>query len=72
LIVWLFFSDDYNNEEQGKETQPSFFMYRDHDKPYHIDYCFCNKDLIKKYDIGLARKWLELSDHMPIILDLAL
>ena len=25
---------------QGRETRPTFFLYRHQRRPYHIDYCF--------------------------------
>jgi len=64
-----------NNEEQGKETQPTFYLQRKLEKPYHIDYVFCSNnllDLIKKIEVGKASDWLGISDHMPIIVELDL
>ncbi len=57
-------------EEQGKETRPTLFMYRHHDKPYHIDYCFATSDFIarlKSVEVGDKDFWLEFSDHVPVI-----
>ncbi len=62
-------------EEQGKETIPTLFLQRKLEKPYHIDYIFSSKEFstkIKSFDIGKPEKWLELSDHMPIICELKL
>lgn len=56
-----------NDEEQGKETVPTFYMYRHIDKGYHIDYCFTNTDKVKEFQIGDPDKWLQYSDHMPLI-----
>ena len=28
-------------QAQGKEQHPTFYLYRDETKPYHLDYCFC-------------------------------
>jgi exonuclease III len=61
------------NEKQGKETQPTFFMYRRSDKPYHIDYAFVSTDILQSTEIsiGSASEWLEFSDHLPVVLDFA-
>ncbi len=36
------------NQEQGKEKHPTFFLQRNKNKPYHIDYCFASSDLIDR------------------------
>ena len=55
-------------EEQGKESSPTFYLHRNEEKPYHIDYAFMSTDLIKKSEliIGKKKDWLNVSDHMPI------
>ena len=61
------------NEEQGKETTPTFYHYHKEDKPFHIDYCFLSKSLIdrlKKVEIGKYDDWMKYSDHVPLIIDL--
>ena len=50
-------------EEQGEETQSSFYMYRKLEKPYHIDYCFASEELF-------GSRWIELSDHRPLVVEL--
>ena len=61
------------NEEQGKETRPTFFMYRKPEKPYHIDYAFLSQALLPnaKLEIGDIDTWLEHSDHMPVVVDIS-
>lgn len=59
----------YYNEEQGEETQKTFYLYKHLDKGYHIDHCFIKKDRIKKYQILFDENWLKYSDHMPVILE---
>lgn len=63
-----------SGEPQGKETQPTFFMYRKAEKPFHIDYVFASKDILSsaRMRIGEPSRWLGLSDHMPIIIDFEL
>lgn len=59
------------SEEQGKESQNTFYLYRHLDKGYHIDYCFIKKERIKKFQIlPNTKKWLAFSDHIPIILEI--
>jgi exonuclease III len=57
-----------NDEEQGKESTPTFYMRRNVDSPYHIDYVFTQNNIIQKVEInvGSKDKWLELSDHLPL------
>ncbi|POP54344.1 endonuclease/exonuclease/phosphatase family protein [Zhongshania marina] len=55
-------------ELQGQETQPSFYLQRNIEKPYHIDYFFISSHLLSgsKVEIGNIKKWLAVSDHMPL------
>lgn len=60
----------FHNQLQGQEEDPTLFMYRHKDKPYHIDYCFASKDMIDKLmsvEIGEYYNWIQHSDHMPLI-----
>lgn len=58
-----------NDELQGKESQPTFYMYRKLGRPYHIDYAFLSSDLLTSsaVSIGKPDEWLEFSDHMPVV-----
>lgn len=61
----------FTKEEQGKETQPTFYLHRNVLKPYHIDYCFASTmftDKIKNVTVECFDKWKHLSDHSPIII----
>ncbi len=58
-----------NNLKHGNEKHPTFFMYRNIEKPYHIDYCFTSEKILKNgfdFSIGKTEDWIELSDHIPI------
>jgi exodeoxyribonuclease III len=58
------------NQIQGKENHPTLFMYRHFDKPYHIDYCFASKQMLKQLKsvtIGDFDFWKPYSDHVPLI-----
>lgn len=54
---------------QGAETEPTFFHQRNILKPYHIDYAFLPKTWLNgcSVSIGEAVEWINLSDHMPVI-----
>lgn len=58
------------NEKQGAESSPTFYQYRNLEKPYHIDYIFASaqlKEKVKSFSIGKIDSWLEISDHLPLI-----
>lgn len=64
---------DFLNEEQGKEKQPTFFHHKKVEKAYHIDYLFASENYIKRVEeirLGKVGKWLEISDHLPLICNL--
>ena len=60
----------FTGKQRGKETNPTLYFQRNPERPYHIDYVFGVKrfsDRLKKIEIGKLNKWLEISDHMPIL-----
>ena len=62
----------FHQQEQGKEKDPTLYMYRHKDKPYHIDYCFVSGDMIEKLksvEVGDFDYWTRFSDHIPLIVD---
>lgn len=62
----------YLNQEQGKEIHPTFFLQRNKNKPYHIDYCFTSTDLyekVKSLEIGTYENWITYSDHTPLVIN---
>lgn len=63
----------YFNENHGQESQPTLYMYRKQDRPYHIDYCFLSDELMTlmtKVSVGEYSSWISASDHMPLIVEL--
>ncbi len=65
------FYHKYHKEEQGKESKPTFYLQKNINKPYHIDYIFgsgCFHYNIIDLNIGQVQDWLAFSDHMPVIL----
>lgn len=59
-----------SGERHGEELEPTFFLVKNKSKPYHLDYCFCSKDLTLKsssISVGKYHDWIKLSDHMPLV-----
>lgn len=60
----------FNKEEQGKESRSTFYLHRNLQKRYHIDYCFASIKFVKQLnDITIEpfENWKHLSDHSPLI-----
>lgn len=59
---------EIKNENQGKETLPTFYLQRKREKPYHIDYFFTSSNFItKSFEVGTFENWIDISDHVPVI-----
>jgi exonuclease III len=61
--------------DQGAEIHPTFYLQRNLQKPYHIDYIFLSKNRVSNvshFEIGTVGNWLKVSDHLPVtaVLDL--
>jgi exonuclease III len=57
-------------ESFGQETQPTWYMYRHAERPYHIDYCFGSSDFVDRlhsFEVGTHETWHQWSDHTPLI-----
>jgi exonuclease III len=62
----------WTSEEQGKETQPTFYLHRNLNKSYHIDYCFAPRqanEKLSKVTIEKFENWKHISDHSPILIE---
>lgn len=58
-------------EKEGEESQPTIFLLKNQNKPFHLDYCFAPNEMITKcttIEVGQYDDWIKLSDHMPIII----
>lgn len=56
----------------GEETEPTFFMHKKEEQTYHTGYLFANEEAVGSVDdfyIGSYEKWIDASDHMPIIIE---
>jgi exonuclease III len=68
----------YHNQAgvlHGSEESPTFFLQRNKLKPFHLDYCFVSeKFLVHDYNfsIGDVEKWIGMSDHLPIIVEITI
>jgi exodeoxyribonuclease-3 len=62
-------------EVHGAETQATFYMHNNVEKPHHIDYCFMPAAWlpgIHHLHIGADADWRHLSDHRPLVVDVEL
>lgn len=60
----------FHNQVQGQEKDPTLFMQRKKDRPFHIDFCFASTSLIDKLinvEIGSYEAWTKHSDHKPLM-----
>jgi len=60
-----------SGERHGEEIMPTFYLYRNVERPYHMDYCFCKREIISQFTIGDYKYWLQFSDHMPLEVDIS-
>jgi exonuclease III len=64
------------NEQQGAESEPTFYLYRQTARSFHIDFVFAHADRVApgnfSLEVGSPGDWLTASDHMPMMADLHL
>ena len=63
---------EFMQEEQGKESLPTYYTYHKESYPFHIDYCFASKNWIDKLcavTVGDYEHWHIISDHCPLVID---
>lgn len=62
----------YNGIDHGNETEYTFYMRKNKEKYYHVDYmlgCKCFYESISNIEIGKYDDWIKFSDHMPLLLE---
>ncbi|MEM7801687.1 MAG: endonuclease/exonuclease/phosphatase family protein [Chloroflexota bacterium] len=60
-------------ERHGEETVPTFYLYKNREKPYHLDYIFLSKRLAERqthFEVGRPSEWLAYSDHVPLVCEI--
>lgn len=63
----------FYNQKQGEEKDPTFYLYKQLGRPYHLDYCFVSQNLLlklKDVQVGNHQDWTKLSDHSPVTVSL--
>lgn len=62
---------DWTGDDFGSEAEPTFFMHKKEERPYHTDYVFIPDAVTESVDgfsVGSYDEWVEASDHVPMIL----
>ena len=61
-----------NGEEHGAELTPTWYMYRNRTKGYHLDYAFVPERFVPDaaFAVGHPDEWLPHSDHMPLVVEI--
>lgn len=62
-------------ERHGAESAVSLYWQRKRGQPYLVDHAFTPAEWlprVRSFAIGDAEGWLDVSDHMPLVLDLGL
>jgi exodeoxyribonuclease III len=60
----------WNMVPQGREEDATFYLYRNREKPYHIDFVFVPADwCIEHVHAGSHDHWCRESDHTPLVVD---
>ena len=63
----------FSNEAFGHESRPTFYRDRKPEEGQHLDYCFLPQGWcphITGVTVGTHEEWGDLSDHVPLIVDL--
>ena len=78
LLNSLGFNSVYHElyaEAPGEETRPTHIWRKSYETTYHIDYVFLRNtlfDRVQKYELLDQESWIKVSDHFPMLIELAL
>ena len=54
-------------DEQGNEKSMTFYQVRHLNNPFHLDFVYANENMVHEFDILDQYKWINLSDHLPLV-----
>ena len=54
-------------ENQGEETSKTFYMARHLNRPFHLDFVYAGANMVKEFEILDHYKWINVSDHLPLV-----
>ncbi len=63
------------SKRHGEENQPTLYFRHHKYRPFHIDYVFLPEQWASRImgvDVGDYEEWAKVSDHVPLIVDVAL
>ena len=58
---------DMTGDEQGSEKSMTFYQSRHLNLPFHLDFVYAGKNVVKEFKILDHYKWLTVSDHLPLV-----
>ena len=58
---------DLTGDEQGEERSMTYYQARHLNNPFHLDFVYAGKDVVKDFEILDFYKWITISDHLPIV-----
>lgn len=65
----------HHNEAHGAESRPTLHLLKQVRRPFHIDYCFVPQGWLRRVravTVGCFADWRSLSDHCPLVGEVAL
>lgn len=54
-------------DEQGKEKSMTFYQSRHLNMPFHLDFVYAGKNVVKEFEILDHYRWITVSDHLPLV-----
>lgn len=66
---------EFFSEMHGAESKATYYFWHREERSFHIDYIFVPHEWVKRivaFEVGAYSQWRPASDHMPIVVDVAL